>query len=165
MAAHGFSQSATIRRSTRLPERKPPRGSDQRRVLVVIVLALLTVAGLGLLGTNAVLNYRAQKAMITRMGPFNTKALPNVTVQVSDGRQVDITARVELRDGVEADKVFVNADRLRDRMVDRISTMPPQALEGTAGAKTVKEALGAAVRSEVDPNIVRGVYLDQFLIH
>lgn len=164
MAAPGYSTSASLRHSYRTPERPLPR-NDSRRVLVIIVLALLAVAALGLIGTNALVNYRTQQALIARMGPLNTKALPNVTVQVSNGRQVDIQARLELRPGVDANQVPVNADRLRDRMVDRISTMPPDALEGTAGAKLVKDALGAAVRSDVDPNVVRGVLLDQFLIH
>jgi flagellar basal body-associated protein FliL len=150
-------------------DRHPPavllaRRGESRRVLFVIIAIVLTIAGLGLVGTSALLTYRARQAVIDRMGPMMVAPLPSVTVRVGNGREIDIEARLELRDGVEAGSVAINEDRLRDRMVDRLSGYGSDALEGTAGAKLVKDALGAAVQMQTGPETVKNILIDRLTI-
>jgi flagellar basal body-associated protein FliL len=125
--------------------------------------------GLTILGAVTAYVFSASKSsdVTARMGPKkNYATLPDMsfTLGGAAGRNVDIHVLLEIDPGVDGQIVQPYAPRIADQLSERLREIHPGQLSGAEGAKLMKEAIAAAVGSEVRQLRVRDVLLDRMVI-
>lgn len=140
--------------------------SETWRIVAIPLGIFIILVAIAVVGAGYVADYWTQRAIEARMGPKpNLVSLPPMSVRVPGGHDLDMSVKIELASDVDPLARIPNADRILDRLVDRLSDTPAEALQGTAGASRIRDAIGSAVREEYAPGEVKGILFERLLIH
>lgn len=154
----------------RQPMRAPPSlhplsPGEHREPVGFLIIVLSVLVALTLLGGGYVVWHAPRWAVEARMGPAPPYALlPDMTLTLGEGRVVDLRVRVEMAKRSDLPAVTARADRIADRLVDRMAELDPADLQGVDGAGRVKRAVEGAVERELRGTDVRKVLVDVMIV-
>lgn len=139
------------------------------RVVAAILLSLLAILALAAISGAVWLlpDWLEQQKIEARMGPKpNLAPLPTMKVDMggSGGLALDLTMQIELERGVLPGAVEPYIDRIADRMGDRLRDVGLERLNGSEGARLVKEMARSVVQQELKKIQVRDVLIESMVI-
>ncbi len=135
------------------------------RTLIVVLIALLTLAGLAYGGGIAVDRIVEQRRIEARMGPKpNLAQLPAIEVPLGGLRAVEMQVSLVLAPKVEAERVLRYQDRIADRLFQTVSQAGAEALTGTGSAAFLKQSIRDAVNREAGTGLIRDVYIERMVV-
>ncbi|NYZ17439.1 flagellar basal body-associated FliL family protein [Azospirillum sp. RWY-5-1] len=147
------------------PPLHPLPTSEHRDPVGFLVIVFSVLLALTLLGGGYVAWHAPRWAVEARMGPAPPYALlPDMSLTLGEGRVVDLRVRVEMAKRSDLPAVNARADRIADRLVDRMAELEPADLQGVEGAGRVKRAVEAAVERELRGTTVRKVLVDVMIV-
>ncbi len=135
------------------------------RTLIVVLIALLTLAGLAYGGGIAVDRIVEQRRIEARMGPKPSLAqLPAIEVPLGGLRAVEMQVSLVLAPKVEAERVLRYQDRIADRLFQTVSQAGAETLTGTGSAAFLKQSIRDAVNREAGTGLIRDVYIERMVV-
>ncbi len=135
------------------------------RTLIVVLIALLTLAGLAYGGGIAVDRIVEQRRIEARMGPKPSLAqLPAIEVPLGGLRAVEMQVSLVLAPKVEAERVLRYQDRIADRLFQTVSQAGAETLTGTGSAAFLKQSIRDAVNREAGTGLIRDIYIERMVV-
>lgn len=135
------------------------------RIVVIVLLALLTLAGLAYGGIAALDGILEQRRIEARMGPkVRLATLPALEVPLGAQRAVEMQVSLVLAPGVEADRVLRYQDRIADRLFQTVSQTGTETLTGAGSADVLKARIREAVNREAGTGLIRDVYIERMVV-
>lgn len=148
-----------------LPHASPPESTHPTRTLIVVLIALLTLAGLAYGGGIAVDRIVEQRRIEARMGPKPSLAqLPAIEVPLGGLRAVEMQVSLVLAPKVEADRVLRYQDRIADRLFQTVGQAGAESLTGTGSAAFLKQSIRDAVNREAGTGLIRDIYIERMVV-
>ena len=148
------------------PQQAPhSEAAHPTRTLIVVLIALLTLAGLAYGGGVAVDRIVEQRRIEERMGPKpNLARLPAIEVPLGGLRAVEMQVSLVLAPQVEADRVLRYQDRIADRLFQTVGQAGAEALTGTGSATFMKARVREAVNREAGTGLIRDIYIERMVV-
>ncbi|PWC34247.1 flagellar basal body-associated FliL family protein [Azospirillum sp. TSO35-2] len=142
-----------------------PEPAHPTRLLVIVLIALLTLAGLAYGGGIAVDRILEQRRVVALMGPKARLAtLPELEVPLGGARAVEMRVSLVLAPKVEADRILRYQDRIADRLFQTVSEAGTERLTGTGSAAFLKQTVRDAVRREAGDGLIRDIYIERMVV-
>lgn len=142
-----------------------PEPAHPTRLLIVVITALLTLAGLAYGGGIAVDRILEQRRIEARMGPKPHLAhLPAMEVPLGGPRAVEMQVSLVLAPKVEAERVLRYQDRIADRLFQTVSQGGSETLTGPGSAAFLKARIRDAVNREAGTGLIRDVYIERMVV-
>jgi flagellar FliL protein len=149
-----------------------PAGKGKLILLAVPVVLLLAGAGLWFTGTLPHLlgmdKYDDKAAEAAKPVPPSYVDIPEMVANLNSGTHkpsyVKLSARVEVPNPADVDKVKAGLPRLQDMMQTYLREMRPEELRGSAGTYRLREELLVRANTAVAPAKVSDVLFTQMLI-
>ena len=149
----------------------PPVYDHHRHANIVLAVALTVLGLLGVASIGGVIWYLPdmleRQKIEARMGPkANLAPLPAMKVEMGGvgGLSMDLTLVIELEPGVKARVIEPYIDRISDRMGDRLREVGLERLNGSEGAKLVKEMARSVAQQEMKKIKVRDVLIEKMIV-
>lgn len=143
----------------------PAEPAHPTRLLIVVLVALATLAGLAYGGGIAVDRILEQRRIEARMGPKPRLAqLPAIEVPLGGLRAVEMQVSLVLAPKVEADRVLRYQDRIADRLFQTVSQAGTETLTGTGSADFLKARIKDAVNREAGTGLIRDIYIERMVV-
>lgn len=148
------------------PQHAPPsEPAHPTRLLIVVLIALLTLAGLAYGGGIAVDRILEQRRIEARMGPKPDLArLPAIEVPLGGLRAVEMQVSLVLAPKVKADRILRYQDRIADRLFQTVSQAGTETLTGTGSADFLKARVRDAVNREAGTGLIRDIYIERMVV-
>ncbi|CAO3447738.1 flagellar basal body-associated FliL family protein [Azospirillum largimobile] len=135
------------------------------RTLIVVLIALMTLAGLAYGGGIAVDRIVEQRRIEARMGPKpNLAQLPAMEVPLGGLRAVEMQVSLVLAPKVQADRVLRYQDRIADRLFQTVSQAGAETLTGTGSADFLKQSIRDAVNREAGTGLISDIYIERMVV-
>ncbi|CAO3415036.1 flagellar basal body-associated FliL family protein [Azospirillum endophyticum] len=144
------------------PVREP---ANPTRLLIVVLIALLTLAGLTYGGGIAVDRILDQRRIESRMGPKPQLArLPALEVPLGGSRAVEMQVSLVLAPQIEAERILRYQDRIADRLFQTVSQTDTETLTGPGSADFLKARIKDAVNREAGTGLFRDIYIERMVV-
>ncbi|ALG70686.1 hypothetical protein VY88_05805 [Azospirillum thiophilum] len=141
------------------------KAAHPTRIVVIVLLALMTLAGLAYGGLAALDGILEQRRIEARMGPkVRLATLPALEVPLGGQRAVEMQASLVLAPGVEADRVLRYQDRIADRLFQTVSQTGTEKLTGEGSADFLKARIKEAVNREAGTGLIRDIYIERMVV-
>lgn len=135
------------------------------RLLIVVLIALFTLAGLAYGGGIAVDRILEQRRIEARMGPKPRLAqLPSIEVPLGASRAVEMQVSLVLAPKVEPDRVLRYQDRIADRLFQTVSQVDSETLTGPGSADFLKARIKEAINREAGTGLFRDIYIERMVV-
>ncbi|MBY6260494.1 flagellar basal body-associated FliL family protein [Azospirillum sp. 412522] len=145
--------------------RPDPEPAHPTRLLIVVLTALLTLAGLAYGGLAAVDRMLDERQVEARMGPKPRLArLPALEVPLAGSRAVEMQVSLVLAPTVEADRVLRYQDRIADRLFQTVGQTDAETLTGAGSADFLKARIKDAVKREAGGGLIRDIYIERMVV-
>ncbi|KAA0598055.1 flagellar basal body-associated protein FliL [Azospirillum lipoferum] len=142
-----------------------PEPAHPTRLLIVVLIALFTLAGLAYGGGIAVDRILEQRRIETRMGPKPRLAqLPAIEVPLGASRAVEMQVSLVLAPKVEPDRILRYQDRIADRLFQTVSRVDSETLTGPGSADFLKARIKEAVNREAGTGLFRDIYIERMVV-
>lgn len=142
-----------------------PEAAHPTRLLIVVLISLLTLAGLAYGGGIAVDRILEQRRIEARMGPKPRLArLPAMEVPLGASRAVEMQVSLVLAPKVTADRVLRYQDRIADRLFQTVSQSDSEILTGPGSAAFLKTRIRDAVNREAGTGLIRDIYIERMVV-
>ncbi|BAI73048.1 hypothetical protein AZL_024100 [Azospirillum sp. B510] len=143
----------------------PPQPGSPARLLIIVVIALLTLAGLAYGGGMALDRMLDQRRIEARMGPKPQLArLPALEVPLDGSRAVEMQVSLVLAPKVEADRILRYQERIADRLFQTVSQAGAENLTGSGSADFLKARIKEAVNREAGTGLFRDIYIERMVV-
>ncbi|MBK1836463.1 flagellar basal body-associated FliL family protein [Azospirillum sp. YIM B02556] len=142
-----------------------PEPAHPTRLLIIVLAALFTLAGLAYGGVAAVDRMLDQRRIEARMGPKpNLARLPALELPLAGSRAVEMQVSLVLAPTVEADRVLRYQDRIADRLFQTVSRADGETLTGPGSADFLKARIKDAVNREAGTGLIRDIYIERMVV-
>lgn len=142
-----------------------PESAHPTRLLIVVLIALFTLAGLAYGGGIAVDRILEQRRIEARMGPKPRLAqLPAIEVPLGASRAVEMQVSLVLAPKIEPDRILRYQDRIADRLFQTVSQVDSETLTGPGSAEVLKARIKEAVNREAGPGLFRDIYIERMVV-
>nr|WP_295834897.1 flagellar basal body-associated FliL family protein [uncultured Azospirillum sp.] len=142
-----------------------PETAHPTRLLIIVLISLLTLAGLAYGGGIAVDRILEQRRIEARMGPKPHLAqLPAIEVPLGGSRAVEMQVSLVLAPKVKAERVLRYQDRIADRLFQTVSQVDSEILTGPGSATFLKARIRDAVNREAGTGLVRDIYIERMVV-
>lgn len=142
-----------------------PETAHPTRLLIVVLISLLTLAGLAYGGGIAVDRILEQRRIEARMGPKPRLAqLPAMEVPLGASRAVEMQVSLVLAPKIKPDRVLRYQDRIADRLFQTVSQTDSETLTGPGSAAFLKARIRDAVNREAGTGLIRDIYIERMVV-
>ncbi|WP_434623039.1 flagellar basal body-associated FliL family protein [Azospirillum sp. B2RO_4] len=142
-----------------------PEAAHPTRLLIVVLISLLTLAGLAYGGGIAVDRILEQRRIEARMGPKPRLAqLPAMEVPLGASRAVEMQVSLVLAPKIEPDRVLRYQDRIADRLFQTVGQTDSEILTGPGSAAFLKGRIRDAVNREAGTGLIRDIYIERMVV-
>ncbi|WP_376957197.1 flagellar basal body-associated FliL family protein [Azospirillum sp. A26] len=142
-----------------------PEPGNPTRLLIVVLIALFTLAGLAYAGGIALDRILEQRRIEARMGPKPQLArLPAIEVPLGSVRAVEMQVSLVLAPKVELDRILRYQDRIADRLFQTVGRIDSETLTGPGAAEILKARIKEAVNREAGAGLFRDIYIERMVV-
>ncbi|WP_244433858.1 flagellar basal body-associated FliL family protein [Azospirillum sp. B506] len=142
-----------------------PAPAHPTRILIVVLVALFTLAALAYGGGVALDRILEQRRVEARMGPKPRLAqLPEIEVPLGGSRAVEMKVSLVLAPKIEPDRILRYQDRIADRLFQTVSRVDSEALTGPGSADILKARIKEAVNHEAGTGLFSDIYIERMVV-